>query len=165
MMLSPTCRNWQTRQTQNLLQATVCGFKSHCRHQSFLERPWLEVIFRLRSFLCLSYADGTGFFPRLPKKWVEKNPCYISCNTGIDPHFRSKKYLACPEGFEPPTYWFVASHSIQLSYQRIPIKIYQLIQLLTKYPQVDLVFRSQTLYPTELPAHMQKHYCAFAQII
>ena len=23
------------------------------------------------------------------------------------------------EGFEPPTYWFVASHSIQLSYSRI----------------------------------------------
>ena len=28
----PACRNWQTRQTQNLLRATVCGFKSHCRH-------------------------------------------------------------------------------------------------------------------------------------
>ncbi len=25
--------------------------------------------------------------------------------------------LACLEGFEPPTYWFVASHSIQLSYK------------------------------------------------
>ena len=23
------------------------------------------------------------------------------------------------EGLEPPTYWFVASHSIQLSYRRI----------------------------------------------
>ena len=23
------------------------------------------------------------------------------------------------KGFEPPTYWFVASHSIQLSYRRI----------------------------------------------
>ena len=23
------------------------------------------------------------------------------------------------EGLEPPTYWFVANHSIQLSYQRI----------------------------------------------
>ena len=32
-------------------------------------------------------------------------------------------------------------------------KIYQLIQLLTKYPQVDLVFRSQSLYPAELQAH------------
>ena len=24
------------------------------------------------------------------------------------------------EGLEPPTYWFVASHSIQLSYRRVP---------------------------------------------
>ena len=28
--------------------------------------------------------------------------------------------LARLEGLEPPTYWFVASHSIQLSYSRIP---------------------------------------------
>ena len=25
------------------------------------------------------------------------------------------------KGLEPPTYWFVASHSIQLSYRRIPL--------------------------------------------
>ena len=24
------------------------------------------------------------------------------------------------KGLEPPTYWFVASHSIQLSYRRVP---------------------------------------------
>ena len=28
-------------------------------------------------------------------------------------------HLARLEGLEPPTYWFVASHSIQLSYKRI----------------------------------------------
>ena len=28
-------------------------------------------------------------------------------------------FLACLEGFEPPTYWFVASHSIQLSYKHL----------------------------------------------
>lgn len=27
--------------------------------------------------------------------------------------------VARPEGLEPPTYWFVASHSIQLSYERL----------------------------------------------
>ncbi len=30
-------------------------------------------------------------------------------------------FLARLEGLEPPTYWFVASHSIQLSYKRIHI--------------------------------------------
>ncbi len=29
--------------------------------------------------------------------------------------------VACLEGFEPPTYWFVASHSIQLSYKHISL--------------------------------------------
>ena len=29
------------------------------------------------------------------------------------------RIVACLEGFEPPTYWFVASHSIQLSYRHI----------------------------------------------
>ena len=28
--------------------------------------------------------------------------------------------LARLKGLEPPTYWFVASHSIQLSYSRVP---------------------------------------------
>ena len=27
--------------------------------------------------------------------------------------------MACPEGLEPATFWFVAKHSIQLSYSRI----------------------------------------------
>lgn len=28
----PVCRNWQTRQTQNLLFLWTCGFESHHRH-------------------------------------------------------------------------------------------------------------------------------------
>ena len=38
------------------------------------------------------------------------------------------KHVACEglvrlKGFEPPTYWFVASHSIQLSYSRVSQRI------------------------------------------
>ena len=34
------------------------------------------------------------------------------------------------EGLEPPTYWFVASHSIQLSYRRINLKLIKLSETL-----------------------------------
>ena len=42
---------------------------------------------------------------------------------------RRKRHTARDElvrlkGFEPPTYWFVASHSIQLSYSRISLAFY-----------------------------------------
>ena len=33
---------------------------------------------------------------------------------------RKRMFLVRRKGLEPPTYWFVASHSIQLSYRRIP---------------------------------------------
>ena len=46
----PVCRNWQTRQTQNLLSARVCGFESHHRHQTLTARK--PLIYRgLRAFL------------------------------------------------------------------------------------------------------------------
>ena len=35
------------------------------------------------------------------------------------PISRKLMFVACLEGLEPPTYWFVASHSIQLSYRHI----------------------------------------------
>ena len=33
-------------------------------------------------------------------------------------------FLVREKGFEPPTFWFVAKHSIQLSYSRIPQEKY-----------------------------------------
>ena len=44
------------------------------------------------------------------ERWTYFSPCRKR---------QGEKYLARQEGFEPPTYWFVASHSIQLSYWRI----------------------------------------------
>ena len=46
----PVCRNWQTRQTQNLLSARVCGFESHHRHQTLTARKPL-IYQGLRAFL------------------------------------------------------------------------------------------------------------------
>ena len=41
------------------------------------------------------------------------------------------------KGFEPPTYWFVASHSIQLSYSRIPKRGVPLNSLLSIAPLAE----------------------------
>ncbi len=38
--------------------------------------------------------------------------------------------LACLEGLEPPTYWFVASHSIQLSYRHV----YRTVFIIPRHP-------------------------------
>ncbi len=45
--------------------------------------------------------------------WKQNNRLLKPCD------FRS--LLVRLKGFEPPTYWFVASHSIQLSYSRISL--------------------------------------------
>ena len=51
----PVCRNWQTRQTQNLLSARVCGFESHHRHQTLTARKPL-IYQGLRAFLYALYS-------------------------------------------------------------------------------------------------------------
>ena len=44
--------------------------------------------------------------------------------------------LACLEGFEPPTYWFVASHSIQLSYKHIVLTTIYILPLFSSIVKV-----------------------------
>ena len=54
------------------------------------------------------------------------------------------------EGLEPPTYWFVASHSIQLSYQRIShfldclcIISYLLKKIKCFFKKIKIIFKNQ----------------------
>ena len=61
---------WQTRQTQNLLWATTCGFKSH--HQHYLSVYFFIVLicgsFFLLHFpqeaLIIEYCDCGAFYPK-----------------------------------------------------------------------------------------------------
>lgn len=46
---------WQTRQTQNLLWATTCGFKSRCRHCFYNPQVLIKS---LRVFCCFSFSFG-----------------------------------------------------------------------------------------------------------
>ena len=38
--------------------------------------------------------------------------------------FASVPFLACLEGFEPATFWFVAKHSIRLSYRHMTLNCF-----------------------------------------
>ncbi len=71
--------------------------------------------------------------------------------------------MARVEGFEPPTAWFVARYSIQLSYTRVgyetkPRREWAMHQIKTengargRIRTSDRLVRSQVLYPAELHA-------------
>ena len=52
-------------------------------------------------------------------KSIKKDECSYSVSNAI----RTLAMVRL-KGFEPPTFWFVAKHSIQLSYSRIPQEKY-----------------------------------------
>ena len=55
-------------------------------------------------------------------------------------------------GFEPPTAWFVARYSIQLSYSRL--KLICDVGAAGRIRTSDRLVRSQVLYPAELQPHI-----------
>ena len=65
--------------------------------------------------------------------------------------------MACLEGFEPPTYWFVASHSIQLSYKHIVVSFTTLIfyhfcgGLSTGFDKIVILHSFLVISPASLP--------------
>ncbi len=61
--------------------------------------------------------------------------------------------MARSGGFEPPTAWFVARYSIQLSYERA-ISLFCDDGALGRIRTSDRLVRSQVLYPAELRARI-----------
>ena len=55
------------------------------------------------------------------------------------------------KGFEPPTYWFVASYSIQLSYRRIS-RTFHPSTLLLYHKKEHLSSLFEKIFPAQSPA-------------
>ena len=110
------------------------------------------------------------FYDRTPKNVGASARCVFWKQKARRKRYEAYDELVRLKGFEPPTYWFVASHSIQLSYSRIfcfapfyrggrrrnkkaPYKAWSLFGTAEGIRTPDLLVRSQSLYPTELQPH------------
>ena len=78
-----------------------------------IEKHWNSQLAQ-RFVAC--HTEGTSpVTVRRPFDENNKNECSYSVSNAI-----RTLVMVRQKGLEPPTYWFVASHSIQLSYSRIP---------------------------------------------
>ena len=66
---------WQTRQTQNLLWATTCGFKSRCRQLKMILTVEDTSIFDVSFFINFNHNKGTRQQPYC--HLVPCQNCYI----------------------------------------------------------------------------------------
>lgn len=96
---------------------------------------------RVQIYLQRENGDFTSI-----KRSAQKPPYRQQKNLGVTEVFGAASFcshfMACLEGFEPPTYWFVASHSIQLSYRHtFPTLI--IISQIFMYVNVFFVLRTK----------------------
>lgn len=108
-----------------LRQILYYGVRCRSRH-SVSKGPLVEThsVIKVK---CKHLPTITSYVSPLPTKsktlWGPRNKEYSRTLSQHNKKVIRYKYLMTFlvrwKGLEPPTYWFVASHSIQLSYQRI----------------------------------------------
>ena len=77
-----------------------------------------------------------------------------------------QRKMASLRGLEPPTLWFVATRSIQLSYRLAVLGILPRTFWRLTRPNFDDLARRQTRYPAELRAHPQQfHYLTLLTLL
>ena len=89
------------------------------------------------------FVTNTPYVSPLPTKsktlWGPRNKEYsrtLSQHNKNEEHSKEhSSFLVRWKGLEPPTYWFVASHSIQLSYQRIYVLHFLCLDNITQIKQ------------------------------
>ena len=87
----------------------LTGKDRACGRQGILNRAHRAVMTALRAFRALQSRDVLGCGQLERRSWPK---LYAKQKT----HRQAVGFcLARCKGFEPPTYWFVARHSIQLS--------------------------------------------------
>ena len=121
-------QNYYSKRSDDFLklsQILYYGVRCRSRH-SVSKGPLVETHSVIKA-KCKHLPTITSYVSPLPTKsktlWGPRNKEYSrtpSQHNKNEEHSKEhSSFLVRWKGLEPPTYWFVASHSIQLSYQRI----------------------------------------------
>ena len=92
-------------------RATIYCFRNNDTKIALRSKATFSLLFSLLSFLWKRQFERREKNEKRKVKRTKRNDNL--------PKENCRFFLVCLEGFEPPTYWFVASYSIQLSYRHI----------------------------------------------